>query len=64
MNGHEESQLTTMGSVQRMQKGRVVIELPASRSLDESEAPACIPVSLAPICFPYEERPSSISASA
>jgi hypothetical protein len=60
MNGHEESKLTTTaGSVQRIQRGRIVLELPASRCLDESEAPACIPTlqaptSDAPICYPYE----------
>lgn len=68
MNGHEESQLTTaVGSVQRIQRGRVVLELPASRCLDESEAPACIPLLQAPVCFPYEasgqsDSPASIRA--
>lgn len=58
MNGHEESQLTTtVGSVHRIQAGRIIFELPGSRCLDDSEAPACIPVqgaSDAPICYPYE----------
>jgi hypothetical protein len=63
MNELEESQLTTtVGAVQRIQAGRIVLELPASRCVGESEAPACIPVLQdAPVCIPYEASGQSDS---